>query len=236
MLDLYGPDVTKPGTFAANCLLGAAAGRARRAVHPALPPGLGPARQPAARHPHSGQETDQPSAGLLTDLKRRGLLGRHAGHLGRRVRPHQLLAGQAHGRQLRPRPSPALLHRSGWPAAACGRASPTARPTPTATTSPTPTATRSARPSTSHAGRGPRPRSAGDDPAPVGHRPRAALLQVPGPPLPPDRRARHGGPRRAGVRQVSLGYGDDFWRRAIFLQGGPRLVPKVPLESKRVLM
>ena len=35
---------------------------------------------------------------------------RHAGHLGRRVRPHRLLPGQADRNQLRPRPPPPLLH------------------------------------------------------------------------------------------------------------------------------
>ena len=35
---------------------------------------------------------------------------RHARRLGRRVRPDGLLPGQADGRRLRPRPSPALLH------------------------------------------------------------------------------------------------------------------------------
>lgn len=74
VLDLYGPDVTKPGTFAANCLL--ARRLAERGVrfiqlyhqgwdqHGGLPGGI---RQQC-------KETDQPCYGLLADLKQRGLL------------------------------------------------------------------------------------------------------------------------------------------------------------------
>lgn len=72
--ELYGPDSRKPGTFAANCLL------ARRLIerdvkfvqlyhqgwdqHGNLP----------NRLPVQCKETDQPTAGLITDLKQRGLL------------------------------------------------------------------------------------------------------------------------------------------------------------------
>jgi hypothetical protein len=74
VLDLYGPDVSKPGTFAANCLL--ARRLAERGVrfiqlyhqgwdqHGGLPGGI---RQQC-------KETDHPCYGLLTDLKQRGLL------------------------------------------------------------------------------------------------------------------------------------------------------------------
>jgi hypothetical protein len=74
VLDLYGPDVAKPGSFAANCLL--ARRMAERGVrfiqlyhqgwdqHGGLPGGI---RQQC-------KETDQPCYGLLTDLKQRGLL------------------------------------------------------------------------------------------------------------------------------------------------------------------
>jgi hypothetical protein len=74
ILDLYGPDVRKPGSFAANCLL--ARRLAERGVrfiqlyhqgwdqHGGLPGGI------------RGQcaETDQPSAALIQDLKQRGML------------------------------------------------------------------------------------------------------------------------------------------------------------------
>jgi hypothetical protein len=74
VLDAYGPDVTKPGTFAANCLL--ARRLAERGVrfiqlyhqdwdhHGGLPTAL----------PKLCQETDQPAAALVKDLKARGML------------------------------------------------------------------------------------------------------------------------------------------------------------------
>jgi len=74
VLDSYGPDVKKPGTFAANCLL--ARRLAERGVrfiqlyhqdwdhHGSLPTSL----------PAICRETDQPAAALVTDLKRCGLL------------------------------------------------------------------------------------------------------------------------------------------------------------------
>ena len=74
VLDSYGPDVSKPGTFAANCLL--ARRLAERGVrfiqlyhqdwdhHGGLPTAL----------PKLCRETDQPAAALVKDLKRRGLL------------------------------------------------------------------------------------------------------------------------------------------------------------------
>lgn len=74
VLDLYGPEVKKPGSYAANCLL--ARRLAERDVrfiqlfhqgwdhHGGLPKAL------------KGQcsDTDHPTAGLLTDLKQRGML------------------------------------------------------------------------------------------------------------------------------------------------------------------
>jgi hypothetical protein len=73
-LESYGPDVKKPGTFAANCLL--ARRLAEKGVrfiqlyhqdwdhHGGLPNGL----------PKLCKETDQPAAALVRDLKQRGLL------------------------------------------------------------------------------------------------------------------------------------------------------------------
>jgi hypothetical protein len=74
VLESYGPDVTTPGTFAANCLL--ARRLAERGVqfiqlyhqdwdhHGGLPGGL----------PSLCRETDQPAAALVKDLRQRGLL------------------------------------------------------------------------------------------------------------------------------------------------------------------
>ena len=74
VLDEYGPDVSMPGTFAANCLL--ARRLAERGVrfiqlyhqdwdhHGGLPAAL----------PNLCRETDQPAAALVKDLRQRGLL------------------------------------------------------------------------------------------------------------------------------------------------------------------
>jgi hypothetical protein len=74
VLDMYGPDVSKPGTYAANCLM--ARRLAERGVkfiqlyhmgwdhHFNLPPRLRACCE----------QTDQPSAALIMDLKQRGLL------------------------------------------------------------------------------------------------------------------------------------------------------------------
>ncbi|MFO0905117.1 MAG: DUF1501 domain-containing protein [Pirellulales bacterium] len=74
VLNAYGPDVKKPGTFAANCLL--ARRLAERGVrfiqlyhqdwdhHGGLPGAL----------PNLCKETDQPAAALVNDLKQRGML------------------------------------------------------------------------------------------------------------------------------------------------------------------
>ena len=43
---LYGEAARRPGTYAYNCLLAQAPGRARRAIRATLPPRLGPTRQP----------------------------------------------------------------------------------------------------------------------------------------------------------------------------------------------
>jgi hypothetical protein len=74
ILDMYGPDVTKPGTFANCCLLSRR--MAERGVrftqifhrgwdqHANLPKDL----------PNQCRDVDQPSAALLTDLQQRGML------------------------------------------------------------------------------------------------------------------------------------------------------------------
>jgi Protein of unknown function (DUF1501) len=74
VLDLYGPDVRKPGTFARNCLL--ARRLAERDVRFSMVVQLGwdhhfgiPRLLPA-----SCVTVDQASAGLVTDLKQRGML------------------------------------------------------------------------------------------------------------------------------------------------------------------
>ncbi|MFT7536644.1 MAG: hypothetical protein ACI85K_002598 [Hyphomicrobiaceae bacterium] len=107
VMDLYGPEVRKPGSFARNCLL------ARRMVerdvrfiqlfhrgwdhHSILPKQL----------PGQCFDVDQPAAALLTDLKRRGLLEDtlvvFAGEFGRTVYGQGVLEPDNYGRDHHPR-------------------------------------------------------------------------------------------------------------------------------------
>jgi hypothetical protein len=107
VLDLYGPDCTKPGTFAYNCLM--ARRLAERGVrfiqlyhrgwdqHTNLPRDL--AKQ--------CQATDQPTAALVTDLKQRGLLRDTlvvwGGEFGRTVYCQGRLSATNYGRDHHPR-------------------------------------------------------------------------------------------------------------------------------------
>ena len=106
-LDMYGPDVTKPGTFAASALL------ARRLVergvrvvqilhrgwdqHGNLPRDLR----------SQCEDTDQPIGALLTDLKQRGMLDKTlvvwGGEFGRTVYSQGTLTKETYGRDHHPR-------------------------------------------------------------------------------------------------------------------------------------
>jgi hypothetical protein len=74
ILDMYGPDVRRPGTFARNCLI--ARRLAEKGVKFTTLFGLGWDHHLAIRLalPARCAEIDQPSAALVTDLKQRGLL------------------------------------------------------------------------------------------------------------------------------------------------------------------
>lgn len=107
VLNLYGPDAKKPGTYAANCLL------ARRMVergvkfvqlyhqgwdqHGGLPSGIS----------NQCKTTDQPSAGLLQDLKQRGMLDDTlviwGGEFGRTNYSQGKLTADNYGRDHHPR-------------------------------------------------------------------------------------------------------------------------------------
>jgi hypothetical protein len=107
VLDLYGPDARKPGSFAANCLL--ARRLAERGVrfiqlfhrgwdqHAKLPKQIR----------GQCQDTDQPSAALLLDLKQRGLLEDTlviwGGEFGRTVYCQGTLTANDYGRDHHPR-------------------------------------------------------------------------------------------------------------------------------------
>jgi hypothetical protein len=74
VMDLYGPEVHKPGTFARNCLL------TRRLIERGVKfvqlvqIGWDHHSKITARHPPDCMAVDQPSAALVADLKQRGLL------------------------------------------------------------------------------------------------------------------------------------------------------------------
>ena len=105
--ELYGPESRKPGTFAANCLL--ARRLAERGVrfiqlfhrgwdqHTKLP----------AQIAGQCRDTDQPSAGLIQDLKQRGLLDDTlvvwGGEFGRTVYCQGRLTKEDYGRDHHPR-------------------------------------------------------------------------------------------------------------------------------------
>ncbi len=74
ILDMYGPDVRRPGTFARNCLL--ARRLAERDVRfiSIFHVGWDHHNNITQNHPPDCRTVDQPSAALVTDLKQRGLL------------------------------------------------------------------------------------------------------------------------------------------------------------------
>ena len=81
------------------------------------------------------RDVDQACKGLILDLKQRGHAGRHAGGVGRRVRPHGLLPGGVAPRPITGATIIRAASRCGWPAAASGAGSSMAKPTISATTS-----------------------------------------------------------------------------------------------------
>jgi hypothetical protein len=107
VLDLYGPDVTRPGSYAANCLL--ARRLAERNVrfvqlfhmgwdqHFTLPKAIR----------GQCQDTDQPTAALIQDLKQRGLLEDTlivwGGEFGRTIYSQGTLTQDNYGRDHHPR-------------------------------------------------------------------------------------------------------------------------------------
>ena len=85
--------------------------------------------------PTSAATSTSRAAALIQDLEAARHARRHARHLGRRIRPHDLLAGGADQGELRPRPSSALLHDVDGRRRRRRAARSTARPTTSPTTS-----------------------------------------------------------------------------------------------------
>lgn len=107
ILDLYGPDVDKPGSFARNCLL--ARRLAERGVKFIQLYHQGWDQHGSLKGGISGQcrETDQPCAGLIQDLKQRGMLDDTlviwGGEFGRTAYSQGKLTPDGYGRDHHPR-------------------------------------------------------------------------------------------------------------------------------------
>jgi len=107
ILDLYGPDARKPGTYAANCLL--ARRLAERGVRfiQLFHRGWDQHRKLPAQIVGQCRDTDQPSAALIWDLKQRGLLDDTlvvwGGEFGRTVYCQGPLTADDYGRDHHPR-------------------------------------------------------------------------------------------------------------------------------------
>ena len=136
VLDMYGPDVRKPGTFARNCLL--ARRLAERDVKFTMLFGMGwdhhfgiTAELPRLRAPTS---TSRPPA-LVTDLKQRGLLDDTLVMFGTEFGRTSFAQGAARQTRLSAAIIMAAISRVAGGRRRQGRASPTARPTTSATTS-----------------------------------------------------------------------------------------------------
>ena len=110
VFERYGPDSKTPGTFAANCLL--ARRLAERDVRfiEIFHRGWDHAHPTPDPHPDSGQGCRPTTGGVDPGFERTRNAGRHAGRLGRGVRPHGLLSGAAHRGDLRARPPSTGLH------------------------------------------------------------------------------------------------------------------------------
>ena len=106
-LALYGPEVKNPGTFAANCLLARRlAERGVRFVQLYMRGWDQHGNLPAEIRLQAGG-VDQPQAGLIKDLRRRGLLDDTlilwGGEFGRTVYSQGTLTPQDYGRDHHPR-------------------------------------------------------------------------------------------------------------------------------------
>jgi uncharacterized protein (DUF1501 family) len=106
-LDLYGPDVKTPGTFAASCLLARRLAERNVRVVQILHRGWDQHGNLPGDHRLQCTDTDQGCYGLITDLKQRGLLDDTlvvwAGEFGRTVYSQGTLTKTNYGRDHHPR-------------------------------------------------------------------------------------------------------------------------------------
>lgn len=108
VLDLYGPDVTRPGSFAMNCLLARRLSERGVRFVQLMHSGWDQHTNLPTQFIHQCEDTDQPSAALVKDLKQRGLLDETlvvwGGEFGRTVFGQgDINNTRTHGRDHHPR-------------------------------------------------------------------------------------------------------------------------------------
>ncbi len=107
VLDLYGPDVTKPGTFAASCLLARRMAERNVRFVQIFHRGWDQHANVAGDLPNQCRDIDQPCYALIQDLKQRGLLNDTlvvwGGEFGRTIYCQGNLTKENYGRDHHPR-------------------------------------------------------------------------------------------------------------------------------------
>lgn len=107
ILDMYGPDVTRPGSFARNCLLARRLAEKGVRYVQLLHAGWDQHRNLPTQLEVQCRDTDQPSAALVRDLKQRGLLDETlviwGGEFGRTPFVQGSTSEKAYGRDHHPR-------------------------------------------------------------------------------------------------------------------------------------
>jgi hypothetical protein len=107
IVDLYGPDARKPGTYAANCLLARRLSERGVRFIQLFHRGWDQHRKLPSQIIGQCRDTDQPSAALIQDLKQRGLLDETlvvwGGEFGRTVYCQGPLTADDYGRDHHPR-------------------------------------------------------------------------------------------------------------------------------------
>ncbi|QDS91384.1 hypothetical protein FF011L_01130 [Roseimaritima multifibrata] len=107
VLDLYGPDVTKPGSFANCCLMSRRMAERGVRFTQIFHRGWDQHGNLTGDLPKQCRDVDQPSAGLLTDLKQRGMLDETlvvwGGEFGRTIYCQGKLTKTNYGRDHHPK-------------------------------------------------------------------------------------------------------------------------------------
>ena len=110
ILDMYGPDCPQAGHLRPQLPARTTNDGAGRTVRANLPSRVGSTRKYRRRFAKSVPRHRPALPGASSRFETARTAGRHTRRLGRRVRTHGLLSGQADQGQLRPRPSPKELY------------------------------------------------------------------------------------------------------------------------------